>query len=389
EDPFERFFEMPRGGESGPEFDQEGLGSAVIISSDGYLLTNNHVVQGADEVKVMLADQRELKAEVVGSDRLTDLAVLKVDAKGLVAAPLGDSDALEVGEWVLAIGSPMGFDQTVTAGIISAKGRHVGVTKGGYEDFLQTDAAINPGNSGGPLVNLRGEVIGINTAIASRTGGYMGIGFAVPAKMARSIADQILKSGKVVRGRIGAAIQDLTPELAESFGFKGANGVLIGDVVADSPAAKAGLKSGDIVTEYQGEAMKSSSQLRNAVAATAPGATAKLELFRDGKSRKVDIQVGKLDEEEATEPGSAGEKEEANDDLGVSVQNLTPEVARRLELPDSLRGVLVTGVAPGSVAARAGLRAGDVITIIAGKEVRNLADYRQAMKAHTKTAGLR
>ena len=225
-----------------------GSGSGVIISPDGYILTNNHVVQGADEFKVETSDEQTYKAELVGTDRATDLAVLKIKATGLVAAELGDSDALEIGEWVLAVGSPMGLDQTITAGIISAKGRHIGITNGGYEDFLQTDAAINPGNSGGPLVNLSGEVIGINTAIASRSGGSMGIGFAVPSSIAKSVLDQILKTGKVTRGRIGAAIQDLSEDLASSFQFKSRHGVLIGDVLPDSPAAKAGMKSGDIVT---------------------------------------------------------------------------------------------------------------------------------------------
>ncbi|NIP86722.1 MAG: trypsin-like serine protease, partial [Planctomycetales bacterium] len=252
DDLFERFFEqIPRRG-----FVQRGLGSGVIISEDGYILTNNHVVRDADEVTVTLSENQDFAARTIGTDAETDLAVLKINASGLVAARLGDSDAIEVGDWVLAIGSPMGLDQTVTAGIISAKGRsNVGITQ--FENFIQTDAAINPGNSGGPLVNLRGEVVGINTAIASRTGGNLGIGFAIPSNMALQIKDAILRDGKVERGWLGAAIQDLTPELADSFGFGSLDGVLVGDVVANGPAAKAGLASGDIVVTLNNQPMKS------------------------------------------------------------------------------------------------------------------------------------
>jgi serine protease Do len=304
--------------------------------------------------------------------------------------PLGNSDALEVGDWVMAIGSPLGFNQTVTAGIISAMGRQVGVTNGGYEDFLQTDAAINPGNSGGPLVNLKGEVIGINTAIASRSGGFSGIGFAIPVNMARSVMNQIRDNGKVTRGRIGAAIQDLTEDLAKSFGYSGREGALIDDVVPDSPAAKAGLKPGDIVTKYQGKPVKSSSQFRNAVAATAPNTKADIEIFRDGKKQSLQVQIGLLSEEElARSQPAAGGDEEAAESLGLTVQPLTPELARQLGMKEGQAGVVIAAVEPGSLAARGGLRPGDLITSVGGKPVANLKEFRETMAQQKASAGVR
>lgn len=388
DEPFERMFpQMPQTPE---DFNQEGLGSGVIVTADGLILTNNHVVAGADEVTVTTADARQLRAKIVGADRATDVAVLKVDAKDLVPAPLGNSDSLEVGDWVMAIGSPLGFSQTVTAGIISAMGRQVGVTNGGYEDFLQTDAAINPGNSGGPLVNLKGEVVGINTAIASRSGGFSGIGFAIPVNMARSVMDQIRDNGKVTRGRIGAAIQDLSEDLAKSFGYSGREGALIDDVVPDSPAAKAGLKPGDIVTKYQGKPVRSSSQFRNAVAATAPNTQADLEIFRDGKKQTLQVQIGLLSDDELarSQPEAAGEEESA-ESLGLSVQPLTPDLARQLGVKDGQTGVVISGVEPGSLAARGGLRPGDLITSVGGQPVANLKEFRDAMAKQKASAGVR
>lgn len=384
DDPFERMLpQMPEGG-----FEQQGLGSGVIVSEDGYVLTNNHVVADADEVTVSLADGRQLKAKIVGTDRATDVALLKLDAQGLIPAPLGDSDSMEVGDWVMAIGSPLGFDQTVTAGIISAKGRQVGVTNGGYEDFLQTDAAINPGNSGGPLVNLRGEVIGINTAIASRSGGFSGIGFAIPVNMARSIMDQIRDSGKVTRGRIGAAIQDLSEDLAKSFGYEGRDGALVDDVVPDSPAAKAGMKSGDIVTKYQGKPVRNSSQFRNAVAATAPNTKAEVELFRDGKRLTVQVTVATLTDQGVAQEEEAGASEES-EGLGLSVRPLTPELANQIGVKEDVKGVVVAEVNPGSVAARAGVRGGDVITSVNGQPVRNPTEFRDVMQKQKLDSGVR
>ncbi|MEY4180079.1 MAG: hypothetical protein RLY70_3653 [Planctomycetota bacterium] len=388
DDPFERM--LPQMPQTPEDFSQEGLGSGVIVSADGLILTNNHVVAGADEVTVTTSDSRQLRAKIVGTDRATDVAVLKVDAKDLVAAPLGNSDSLEVGDWVMAIGSPLGFNQTVTAGIISAMGRQVGVTNGGYEDFLQTDAAINPGNSGGPLVNLKGEVIGINTAIASRSGGFSGIGFAIPVNMARSVMNQIRDNGKVTRGRIGAAIQDLTDDLAKSFGYNGREGALIDDVIPDSPAAKAGLKAGDIVTKYQGKPVKSSSQFRNAVAATPPNTKAEVEIFRDGKKQTLPVQVGLLTEDEMTRSQPDGGDEEATADaLGLSVQPLTPELARQLGLKETQTGVVIAGVEPGSIAARGGLKPGDAITSVGGQAVANLKEFREVMAKQKASDGVR
>jgi serine protease Do len=263
----------------------------------------------------------------------------------------------------------------------------VGVTQGGYEDFLQTDAAINPGNSGGPLVNLRGEVIGINTAIASRTGGYMGIGFAIPAKMVKSVVDQILTSGKVTRGRIGAMIQDLTPELAESFGYKHTGGALIGDVLPDSPAAKAGLKAGDIVTKFQGREVKSAGEFRNAVAATAPGTKATIDVFRDGKMQTVYIETDVLSDHDEQAP--AGEESAASGRFGLSVRTLTPELATQLGLKDGTKGVVVASVQPGSIASRAGVRANDVIVAAGGKEIQTAEDFHTAMKSIKPEQGVR
>lgn len=380
DEPFERFFEfrVPQG-----DFEQRGLGTGVIVTSDGYVLTNNHVIDGADEVKVNLSDDRSFTARVVGVDDKSDLAVLKIDAANLVPVRLGDSDAMEVGEWVLAVGSPFGLAQTVTAGIVSAKGRaNMGITD--YEDFLQTDAAINPGNSGGPLVNLRGEVVGINTAIASRTGGYMGVGFAIPSNMARSVMDSIIESGAVQRGFLGAGIQDLNEDLAASFGYKGVEGVLIGDVVPDSPASKAGLQPGDIVVEFNRKPAQKAPQLRNAVAATKPGTRVPMTVVRNGKSIQVEVEVGKLESQASVWKGR-----EASADLGMTVQTLTAEVARQIGADERDQGVVVTAVEPGSIAARVGMQPGDVILAVGNRQVKNVADFREAIQELDVNQGIR
>ena len=368
------FTPFPSPGPQGRE--RRGLGSGVIYSSDGYILTNNHVVADADEVEITLSDGRKLPAEVVGTDPRTDLAVLKIDAGELVAAPLGDSDATQVGEWVLAMGSPFGLEQTVTAGIISAKGREMDVQQM-FQDFLQTDAAINPGNSGGPLVNLRGEVIGINTAIATRTGGYMGVGFAIPSKMVEMVATSIIEDGEVRRGRLGALIQDLTEELANSFQFDSTEGVLIGDIVPDSPAEEAGLQAGDIVIEFNGRPVRDASQLRHAVAATAPDTEATLLIFRDGERMTINVTIGLLEEDAGRMPRA--DQDATAMDLGVTVQTLTPELANQLGYSPDERGVVVTDVEQGSVGARAGMRAGDVIVDVNGEPVRSVRDFREAL----------
>jgi len=373
DDPFGRF-------SPGPERDleQQGMGSGVIVSEDGYIVTNNHVIDGADELTVIMHDRRQLKAEIIGRDKDTDVAVLKVKAPGLVAAPFGNSDSVEVGQWVLAIGTPMNLRQSVTAGIISATGRAVGITGGGFEDFLQTDAAINPGNSGGPLVNLQGEVIGINTAIASQTGGFMGIGFAIPANMVHSVMDQIVKQGKVVRGRIGAVVSDVSDDVGEKLGYGSTNGALIQDVVSDGPAARAGLEPGDVVTHYQGHEVKSSNQFRNAVAATPPGTRAEVSVFRNGATKTIKVEIAELDSKQLVNGRDEVESESGND-LGIATQALTPEIARQLGLSET-RGVVVAQVEPGSLAQRAGVQAGDVILSVNRKAVTSLNEYREAMK---------
>lgn len=364
---------------------QRGFGSGVIVSSDGYILTNNHVVDGADEVTVKTVDEETYKAEVVGRDPKSDVALLKVEAAGLPAAQLANSDAVKVGQWVLAVGGPFGLEKTVTAGIVSATGRNtVGIAD--YENFIQTDAAINPGNSGGPLVNLHGEVVGINTAIASRSGSNAGIGFSIPINMARNIMDSLKETGRVDRGYLGAMIQNLTRDLAASFQFEGDNGVLIGDVAPNGPAEKAGLQSGDIVISLNGQTMRNASQLRNTVAAMRPGKTATLEVFRDGKVITVAVEVGLLDEEAIV---AATSDEASSDDLGMTVKTLTPEIAEQLELDGDEQGVVVTEVEPGGFAARAGLQPGTIIVSVNGKKTPNVTSFQEALKDNRPEDGIR
>lgn len=364
---------------------QRGFGSGVIVSSDGYILTNNHVVDGADEVTVKTVDEETYKAEVVGRDPKSDVALLKVEASGLPAAQLANSDAVKVGQWVLAVGGPFGLEKTVTAGIVSATGRNtVGIAD--YENFIQTDAAINPGNSGGPLVNLHGEVVGINTAIASRSGSNAGIGFSIPINMARNIMDSLKETGRVDRGYLGAMIQNLTRDLAASFQFDGDNGVLIGDVAPNGPAEKAGLQSGDIVVSLNDKAMLNASQLRNTVAAMRPGTTATLEVFRDGKVMTVDVEIGLLDEEAIV---AASSDEASSDDLGMTVKTLTPEIAEQLELDGDEQGVVVTEVEAGGFAARAGLQPGTIIVSVNGKQTPNVTSFQEALKDNRPEDGIR
>lgn len=382
DDFFERFFEhrLPPG-----DREQRGLGTGVIISPDGHIVTNNHVVRGATELKVTLFNGRTYTAEVVGADAKTDLAVLKIDAQGLQPAEFADSDAVEVGEWVLAVGNPFELIDTVTAGIVSAKGRGVGITD--YEDFVQTDAAINPGNSGGPLVNLQGQVIGICTAIATRSGGYQGVGFAIPSNMVTMVAEAIRTTGHVQRGQLGALIQDLTPDLAESFGYEGTAGVLIGDVLPDSPAAKAGLQSEDIVISYNGEPVSTAQQLRNRVAGTAPGTTVKIEVFRASERKTLEATIGELTDDQPIARAARGEQ--SADVLGVTVANLTEEVRRRLNIESGVSGVVITEVRPGGLAASVGLEPGDLILKIDNEEIKNVEDFRNAISRERLQAGVR
>jgi serine protease Do len=377
-----------RGDGGGEDFLQQGLGTGVVVSTDGYIVTNTHVVEGADEVKVKLVDDREFTAKVVGTDPKTDVAVVKIEASGLQAAVLGDSDALKVGQLVIASGNPFGLNATITAGIVSATGRaNVGIAD--YEDFIQTDAAINPGNSGGPLVNLDGEVVGINTAIFSRSGGYMGIGFAIPSNMVKSIMTSLIKEGRVIRGWLGIAIQNLDEGLAKSFGYDSTDGVLVGDVTADSPAATAGLKSGDIIISYNGTSVRKADRLRSMVADTAPGSRATLEVFRDGRRKELDLKIGEMPAEQGEEAAASQEEEAPKLDVGMTVRTLTPDIARELGYKGGMRGVVVTDVDPMGPAAKIGIRPKDVITKVQDQRVDNADDFNAALRKYKDQGGVR
>ena len=370
EDFFRRFFgEVPE-----REQVQRSLGSGVIVDPSGIALTNAHVVDRASEIEAVTADGKKHKAKLVGVDRRTDLAVLKLQGGGSYpAATLGDSDKLKVGDWVLAIGSPFGLQQTVTAGIISAKGRSIG--QGPFDDFLQTDAAINPGNSGGPLVNMSGEVVGINSAIASRTGQYAGVGFSIPSNMAKRIYTELAAKGKVTRGWLGVSIQPLTPELAKSFGLKDEKGVLISDVVQDSPAERAGIAAGDIVVEFDKKKVDSPQDLQKAVAGTVPGKGVPLKVWRDKSEKTLEIKIGETPDDtvalKSTNKGRAL--------LGLDIRPITPDVARQLNLRGG-EGVVVFSVEDDSAAADAGLQRGDVIREVNRQRVRTVQDFERATK---------
>ncbi|MDD5758399.1 MAG: DegQ family serine endoprotease [Desulfobulbaceae bacterium] len=358
---FKRFFDLPQGPrqpQNMPSQKRTSLGSGVIASSDGYILTNNHVVENADEINVRLANAEEYRATIIGRDPKTDLALVKIDPKhALHAVTFGDSESLRVGDWVIAIGNPFGFEQTVTAGIVSGKGRTIG--DGPYQNFIQTDASINPGNSGGPLFNLSGQLMGINTAIFSRSGGNIGLGFAIPANMVKSVFTQLKGTGKVTRGMIGVIIQPVTQDLARQFKLDRAIGALIGQVTPGGPAEQAGVKAGDIIIKYQGQLISQGNMLPALVAETPVGTTAKLILFRDGKEVPVEVLIGELPEERAAAGGGQANNS-LEDDLGFTVQVLTPELAQSLGL-DENSGLLVSDVRPGSLAADSGLQRGDLI----------------------------
>jgi serine protease Do len=364
---FRRFF-----GDAPERIPQRSLGSGIIIDPSGIALTNAHVVEKATEIEVITLDGNKHKAKPIGLDKKTDLAVLKLDdGKGKFAyARLGDSDRLQVGDWVIAVGSPFGLQATVTAGIISAKARQIG--QGVFDDFLQTDAAINPGNSGGPLVNMQGEVVGINTAIVA---GGSGIGFAIPSNMARKIYTELSTKGRVSRGWLGVSIQPLTSELANSFGVKDTKGVLISDVVPDSPAGKAGLKPGDILLEFEGKRTEVPSDLQRAVGLATPGQDTKVKVWRDGHERTLDVKIGDApDEREAQQRG--GGRGSTPTVLGMEVRPITPDVARQLNLRTS-EGVIVARVDEGSPAAEAGIQRGDVIREINRQRIRSTSDYEK------------
>lgn len=375
DDPFYDFFNPFHDFNAPRKWKEKSLGSGVIVSADGYIITNNHVVDKSDEIKVTLIDRRTFKGAIVGADPKTDVAILKIDADNLLPLTWGDSDKLQVGEFVLAIGSPYGLNNTVTMGIISAVGRaNVGIAD--YEDFIQTDAAINPGNSGGPLVNIRGELIGINTAIFSRTGGYQGIGFAVPSNMVRLIMDQLIQQGKVTRGWVGVTIQELTPELASEFGLKKSNGALVSDIAKDSPAAKAGVLRGDIILEFNGKEVKDVSSLRNMVAQSKSGTEISMKILRSGKEFTVKIIIKELPREVAEVTTEQIPREAESTILaGLTVMDLSKEIIRQLGFNKGERGVVVVRVEPGSPADEAEIKKGDIIKEIDKREIGNLNDY--------------
>lgn len=360
---------------------EQSLGSGVIVSMDGYIITNNHVVEQSEDIRVILYDKRSFRGTVVGSDPKTDIAVVKISSDNLPTVPWGDSDRLQVGEFVLAIGNPFGLSHTVTMGIISAVGRaNVGIAD--YEDFIQTDAAINPGNSGGPLVNIKGEVIGINTAIFSRSGGYQGIGFAVPSNMARLVMDQLMKQGKIVRGWLGVTIQDITPELSQKFGLRDSKGALVGDISKGSPAEKAGVMRGDIILEFNGKEIKSVGSLRNMVAQSKVGSQVKLKILRNGKEYEVAAVIAELPKEAAGAPTEPSPEDiQRNAFSGVTVMDLSREIARQLGLGANEKGVVVIRVEPGSTADDAGLKKGDVIQEIDKQRVSGIGDFKKITSA--------
>jgi len=372
-DPFSQYFR---------QFEQRphpvrSLGSGFIIHPDGYVVSNNHVVDGASEIRVRLSDGREFPAKVLGHDTKTDLALLKIEATGLPTISVGDSEGMQVGEPVMAIGNPFGLEQTVTTGIVSGTGRVIG--GGPYDDFIQTDASINPGNSGGPLINARGQAVGINTLIFSQSGGSVGIGFAIPVNLAKPVLTQLASEGHVVRGWLGVSIQPVTPELAKSLKLSGTEGALVSSVTEDSPAGKAGIKSGDVILEFNGQRVARADRLPNVVATTPVGREVALSVMRDGKSTPLTVKVGQLPESKE----AAAESEKVPAKLGLTVAPVTPKLAEEMGLKDK-KGVVVRGVEADSPAADAGIREGDVIVEVNRHAVQNAADLKQQLDEHKK-----
>src|SRR5215469_9770856 len=379
-DPFFRQFFGDEGGPLDVPKDrrEKSLGSGVIVSPEGYILTNNHVVEGATDVRVTLSDKRELEARIVGTDPKVDIAVLKIEATSLQPITLGDSSKVEVGDTALAIGNPFGVGQTVTRGIISAKGRgNLGIEA--YEDFIQTDAPINPGNSGGALINDRGELVAINTAIIGESGGSQGIGFAVPVNLAHNVMDQILKNGKVVRAYMGILPQDMTPDMAKAFGEKEARGVVVGDVTANSPAKESGIQRGDIILDVNGKPVSDSNQLRMDISMMQPGSDIKLTVLRNGSEKQMSVKLGEMPTETAKAESDNGD-ESTKALQGVEVSSLTPRTAESVGLPASTTGVVVSDIDPASKVADSGLRKGDVIQEVNHQPVKNVSEFQNAVK---------
>ncbi len=375
EDPFKEFWKRFFGNQEPKEFKRKGLGSGFIISKDGYIVTNNHVVQKAKDITVILYNKEQYPAKVIGTDPKTDIALIKVEAKAdHTVLPLGDSDKLRQGESVIAIGNPFGLSETVTSGIVSAKARVIGA--GPYDDFIQTDASINPGNSGGPLINYYGEVVGINTAIVSSA---QGIGFAVPINMVKEILMQLKEKGKVTRGWLGVSIQEVTPELARSFGLKEERGALVSDVIPGGPAEKAGLKRGDVITEFNGKPIKEYNELPRLVGLLSPGETAPMKILREGKEQEISVTVEELKEEETEKPS-----EETQKQLGISLQPVTPEIALELGMKKA-EGIVVTNVEPNSAASEAGIQRGDVILEVDRKPVNSIREFTETVRKSGKS----
>jgi serine protease Do len=377
DDPFYEFFRRFIPSPGPREFQSQSLGSGFVISADGYVLTNAHVVDAADEITVKLNDKREFKAKVIGADRRTDIALLKIDASGLQAVRVGDPGRLKVGEWVVAIGSPFGFENTVTAGIVSAKGRSL--PQENFVPFIQTDVAVNPGNSGGPLFNMRGEVVGINSQIYSRTGGFMGLSFAIPIDVANDIAQQLRSTGKVTRGRIGVVIQPITKELAESFGLSKPLGALVNSVEKGGPADKAGIESGDVILRFDGKSVGSSEDLPRMVGGTRPGSKVAVQLWRNKSAREVQVTVAELQDDRAARQSRRGGKPPATSQYGLALADLSEAQRKELKVDG---GVLVENAQ--GAAARAGIRRGDVILAVNNQDVKSVEQFKELMSQSEK-----
>jgi serine protease Do len=373
---FKKFFDMPPN-QGLPEREQkaQSLGSGVIISADGYIVTNNHVAENADEIRVRCTNHEEYDAKVIGRDPKTDVALIKIEPKSsLTYVSFGNSDTLRVGDWVVAIGNPFGLENTVTAGIVSGKGRSLGNSS--YENFIQTDASINMGNSGGPLFNLNGDLVGINTAIYSRSGGSIGLGFAIPANMVKNVVEQLKEHGQVVRGWLGVMIQQVTADLAKEFGLDRPRGALVGEVMKDSPADKAGITQGDVIIEFMGREIDRMNELPTMVAETKVGTKAKVTVIRKGKKQVLTVEIGKLDEEKLAQ--MEGGDSAVSDKLGMTVQELTPELAKSLNIEDQ-KGLIVSSVQPGSPAATSGIKRGTIILEVNQQQIGKLSELKKIL----------